>query len=192
MPSTGALFTVDLEHSQAGTMLPEKWRQRYAWHAEDTTDRLLHVLKRNGVRAHFFVLGWLIPQCRSLIYDLKFDGHTIGSHGYWHRRNEKERDLSDLRAREVIGDCVGYRSPHWDTTPRPTPPAGGTYFRVLPVREIVRRVRRSGVFWVHPHDLSKDPSDSYWRHKIFIGDPWKKLERILTEVKWADPSKGSY
>lgn len=186
MPSTGALFTVDLEPAWASTTLPETWGKPNHC-VRDVLQPLLRQLERNKVKGVFYVLGYVAQNYPFITGHITDHGHLIGSHGMWHRHNEREGDSSDQLARKHLGsDIYGYRSPYWDNTRCPGI-SGGTWFRLLPARFIASQVRSSGTLWVHPHDLSRDPQDRYWRHKLFIGNPWEKLEYLLREVDWRDP-----
>src|SRR5262245_5358299 len=49
------------------------------------TDKILAILESAGVRATFFVLGWVADRNPKLIRAIHAAGHEIASHGYWHR-----------------------------------------------------------------------------------------------------------
>ena len=46
----------------------------------------LDLLDRCGVRATFFVVGWVAERHPRLVARIRDAGHEIGSHGQWHRR----------------------------------------------------------------------------------------------------------
>jgi len=88
--------------------------------------RILDVLKKQGVKASFFV-----PAVVALLYPdeqrrVIAEGHEIGIHGWIHERNSElppadERDLQ-MRSSEVLERItgvrpVGVRTPSWDFTP---------------------------------------------------------------------------
>ena len=84
------------------------------------TDRLLDLFARQGVRATFFVLGWVAERFPALVRDIAARGHEIASHGYHHQllytlTPEQFRD--DVRSAKAAlesasgGSVVGYRAP---------------------------------------------------------------------------------
>jgi polysaccharide deacetylase family protein (PEP-CTERM system associated) len=50
------------------------------------TDFILDALRCRGIRATFFILGWIAERHPDLVRDIANDGHEIASHGYAHRR----------------------------------------------------------------------------------------------------------
>lgn len=185
-------FEVHLEDWYHSLVLPEDWRwYTHAYH--EPVDRLFSILDRHKVRATFYVLAPMVEHHKNLLRTIRSEKHLVGSHGYWHRHNEREGDESDKKARKIIGECVGYRSPYWDTTPRPGF-GGGAFFRLLPYPVVRQAVLSSRVFWVHPHDLI-DPDNKHrasstpyltdkcvpLRRKLGLRTAWNKLERLLNE-----------
>ena len=49
------------------------------------TEDLLAILREHGVRATFFVLGYVADHYPTLIERVVAEGHEIGVHGYFHR-----------------------------------------------------------------------------------------------------------
>lgn len=91
------------------------------------TWRILGALRAAGVRATFFVLGWVADRYPDLVRAIAAAGHEIGCHGYWHRliyRQTPEEFRADLRqARDVLQDVTGhpvraYRAPSFSITRR--------------------------------------------------------------------------
>jgi polysaccharide deacetylase family protein (PEP-CTERM system associated) len=89
------------------------------------TQRILDILDRAGVRATFFVLGWVADRQPALVRAIHAAGHEIASHGYWHRliyRQKPEEFRSDLRrSRALLEDVTGapvtaYRAPSFSIT----------------------------------------------------------------------------
>jgi len=81
-------FTVDLEEwfhvcGVGGTLNPENW-DRLPSRVELTTHILLDALARAGVRATFFVVGWIAERYPHLVEAVREAEHEIGSHGYRH------------------------------------------------------------------------------------------------------------
>ncbi len=94
-------------------------------HVADNTYRLLDLLASVGVRATFFVLGWVAERRPDLVKDIRAAGHEIGSHGQWHRliyTQTPEEFRADIRqARNVLQDILGeavtaYRAPSFSVT----------------------------------------------------------------------------
>jgi peptidoglycan-N-acetylglucosamine deacetylase len=88
--------------------------------------RILDVLRRNDVKASFFV-----PAVTALLYPdeqrrVVAEGHEVGVHGWIHERNSvlpprDERDLQ-MRSADVLEQVcgvrpVGIRTPSWDFSP---------------------------------------------------------------------------
>jgi peptidoglycan-N-acetylglucosamine deacetylase len=91
------------------------------------TQALLELLNRCGVRATFFVLGWVAHRYPALVRDIQSAGHEIGSHGYSHRRVYELTSLAfsdDVqRSRMALADAgcpevTGYRAPEWSINGR--------------------------------------------------------------------------
>src|SRR5581483_5357134 len=67
---------------------------------DEPMDKLRALLARKGVRATFFVLGWVAERRPDLVRQLARDGHEIASHGYGHElvtRQDPESFRADLR-----------------------------------------------------------------------------------------------
>lgn len=125
---TNAL-TVDVEdyfqvQAFAGTVPRANWN-RYPLRVEQNTSRLLEMFGQRGIRATFFVLGWVAERCPGLIRQIVWAGHQIGCHGYAHQmicsgsRKEFREDL--LHAKQVLEDLTGvevksYRAPSYSIT----------------------------------------------------------------------------
>jgi polysaccharide deacetylase family protein (PEP-CTERM system associated) len=106
--------------------------ERRDWHrfesrVEASTRRLLELLADAGVRATFFVLGWLADRHPGLVRAIADAGHEVGCHSYWHRlvyTLTPEQFRTDLhRARSAIEDATGtpvtaYRAPSFSITQR--------------------------------------------------------------------------
>lgn len=105
---------------------PESWDGcdlRVAANAE----RILALLDEAGVKATFFVLGWVAERCPELVRRIAVAGHEIASHGHGHRRvgtlsRAEFRDdirrakdcLEDLSGQQVFG----YRAPSYSISRR--------------------------------------------------------------------------
>ena len=119
-------FTVDVEDwfcvaNMESVFPPSSWDEQEL-RIERPVAHLLDLLKKHGVRATFFILGWVAERCPELVRKICDGGHEIGLHGYEHRRvtsmNRKtfEADLSRafdsvLAAGVPRGAIAGYRAP---------------------------------------------------------------------------------
>jgi peptidoglycan-N-acetylglucosamine deacetylase len=124
-------FTVDLEDwfhvcGVGGALASEHW-DRLPSRVELTTNILLETLARTGVRATFFVVGWIADRYPRLIEAVRNAEHEIGSHGYQHERAYDlgpERFVSDLRHSVRALHAVGvprvtlFRAPEWSINDR--------------------------------------------------------------------------
>ena len=109
--------------------------RRAAWEGLDrrvvrNTDRLLDLVAAAGVRATFFVLGWVAFRHPDLIRRIVAGGHELASHGYGHARVVTLPPLAfrkDVRTakrllEEIGGVPVrGYRAPTFSISPGSTP-----------------------------------------------------------------------
>jgi polysaccharide deacetylase family protein (PEP-CTERM system associated) len=89
------------------------------------TTRILDILDERGVKATFFVLGWVAKRRPALIRAIAEAGHEIASHGYNHDliysigRDEFRRDVT--RSKHALEDLTGqrvrgYRAPCFSIT----------------------------------------------------------------------------
>lgn len=109
-----------------GELAPERW-DALPSRVEDTTRRLLDELSTAGVRATFFVLGWVADRHHAVIEDIVRGGHEIGSHGHSHTRVYElgpDRFADDLRRsrtslREAgVAQVTAFRAPEWSINDR--------------------------------------------------------------------------
>ena len=102
----------------------DRW-ERMESRVERQTDFLLELLAERGVRATFFLLGWVVERHPALAGRIASAGHELACHGYAHTmitrqgRGEFERDLE--RAAAVIEEAGGrrvrgYRAPTFSVT----------------------------------------------------------------------------
>ena len=92
---------------------------------ERNTEKILTLLAERGVRATFFVLGWVAERHGGLIRRIASEGHEIASHGYAHEpvtAQTAEQFREDVRKtkrilEDLIGEPVwGYRAPGYSMT----------------------------------------------------------------------------
>lgn len=86
---------------------------------------ILCLLKKYGVHATFFVVGWLAEKHPELVREILKHGHDIGCHSYWHR---KIYDLTPAAFREdtvkakavleriINREITAYRAPSYSIT----------------------------------------------------------------------------
>jgi polysaccharide deacetylase family protein (PEP-CTERM system associated) len=122
-------LTIDVEdyyHVTAfeGQVSRRQWDQ-YPSRVERNTRRLLEVLARHGVRATFFVLGWVGHRFPGLVREIAAAGHEVGCHSYWHRliyRLTPDEFRQDLKQARVVlenalgGPVTAYRAPCYSVT----------------------------------------------------------------------------
>ena len=171
-----------------------KWWQQES-RLREPMQYLLACLEAHRIRGIFYILGDVANCYPSLVKTIVEAGHLLGSHGYYHQHGEQEGDASDRLARETIAQVPScrwttrYRSPYWDSTPRPGA-AGGAFFRLLPYPLFHVELLRSRQFWLHPHDLDPGqprlPGAPWWRY-VGLETAREKLQRVLSEHTWRNP-----
>jgi polysaccharide deacetylase family protein (PEP-CTERM system associated) len=86
------------------------------------TNRLLELFAGAGVRATFFVLGWVAERFPALVREIAAAGHEVASHGYHHQLvfmltpKQFREDVRDAKRtiEDLIGaPVVGYRAPSY-------------------------------------------------------------------------------
>jgi polysaccharide deacetylase family protein (PEP-CTERM system associated) len=116
-PERHHLVTVALEdyfHVGAFNRLIQhgQW-YRFETRVERSTRRTLDLLDEYGIRATFFVLGWIAEHMPEVVREVASRGHEISSKGYYHRSisqmtpGEFRDDLA--RSREVLQRASGQR-----------------------------------------------------------------------------------
>lgn len=96
------------------------------WHqlesrVEINTRKILNILEEHdGVKATFFVLGWIAEQFPQLVLEIKHHGHEIASHGYGHqliyKQTPDEFRIDIAKSKLILESIVqqhilGYRAP---------------------------------------------------------------------------------
>lgn len=127
---TNAL-TIDVEdYFQVGVFqdrLPTAEWDAFAPRVERNLDLCLELIEKRGIKATFFVLGWVAERWPAAIRRLVESGHEVGSHGYGHQPVWKltpEAFREDVhRAQGTIGDAIGaqptsYRAPCFSVVER--------------------------------------------------------------------------
>lgn len=91
----------------------------------ESTRMSLQLLDAAGVKATFFILGWVAERYPDLVAEIAAGGHEVACHSYWHRLvydltpDEFRRDT--IRAVEAIERASGqrplaYRAPSYSIT----------------------------------------------------------------------------
>ena len=121
LPDAISVDVEDYFHAEAfaDRITPESW-QNFPPRVVDNTRRVLDLFSRAGVKATFFILGWVADREPSLVREIVDAGHEVGCHSFWHRRlwrmTPAEFREDTRRALDVIQDAcgrkvVGYRAP---------------------------------------------------------------------------------
>lgn len=122
-------MTVDVEdyfHVQAFA----PYIERAAWdglesRVERNTSRLLGIFDEHGVRATFFVLGWVAERHPGVVRRIAAAGHEVACHGYGHQliytQSPHAFRQETKRAKELLEDLVqqpvrGYRAASYSIT----------------------------------------------------------------------------
>lgn len=108
-------FTVDVEDyyhvaALASAIPRDSWATRES-RVEANTERLLALLGEYGVRATFFVLGWVAERSPGLVRRIAAAGHEVACHGFSHqliyRQTREEFRDETLRAKRHLEDLLG-------------------------------------------------------------------------------------
>jgi polysaccharide deacetylase family protein (PEP-CTERM system associated) len=127
--SACSVMSVDVEdwfqvENLKGVIRRDSWDSREL-RVERNTDRILELMSGKGVRATFFVLGWVAEACPALVRRISDSGHEVASHGYGHELvyklspEEFQRDVErSVRVLEdITGKAVlGFRAPSFSIT----------------------------------------------------------------------------
>ena len=122
-------LTIDVEDYFQVTaferVVSRKGWETYPLRVEDNTSRVLDLLESHGVKATFFILGWIAERVPRLVKKIEARGHEIACHGYGHEliygigpkrfRDDVRRAKAILEG--VTGKAVsGYRAPSYSVT----------------------------------------------------------------------------
>lgn len=123
VPAAPNAMSVDVEDyyqvsAFAHRVRPADW-PRYEPRVARNTFRLLALFEDAGVRATFFVLGWVAERNPGLVREIAAAGHEVACHGYSHeliyRQTPAQFRRETRRARDVLEDqvqapVIGYRA----------------------------------------------------------------------------------
>lgn len=150
-------MTVDVEdYFQVSAF--ERYISRDDWErlpcrVETNTNKVLDIFSENGVKATFFMLGWVAERYPSLVRRIVNEGHELASHGYEHVRvttqqpAEFRNDITRTKSLlEDMGGCQvkGYRAASYSI--------GATNLWALDELQQAGYVYSSSIYPIH-HDL---------------------------------------
>jgi polysaccharide deacetylase family protein (PEP-CTERM system associated) len=122
-------LTIDVEdYFQVSAF--ERYVDRSQWdnyplRVVENTGRVLDLLESFGLKATFFILGWVAQRCPALVRRIQEGGHEIACHGYGHELVYSigpERFREDIRRSKALleDQCgvqvSGYRAPSYSIT----------------------------------------------------------------------------
>lgn len=122
-------MTVDVEdyyHVSAfeSIISPANWEQ-WPSRVSLNTERLLKLFDDSGIKATFFVLGWVAEKFPSLIREINQQGHEIASHGYSHQLiynqtpelfRDETAQSKDILENLIQKPVIGYRAASYSIT----------------------------------------------------------------------------
>lgn len=122
-------MTIDVEDyfhvsAFAAHVRPSEW-DGYECRVEANTEKLLDVFDTGGIKATFFVLGWVAERYPALVKGIAARGHEIACHGYSHRlvydQSPAEFRAETELSKRVLEDLVqmpvqGYRAASYSIT----------------------------------------------------------------------------
>ena len=88
---------------------------------EELTHWILNTLDEFGIKATFFCIGNNAEKMPKIVDEIREKGHTVGIHGYEHRRGlykNSEVFFSDIEKSKNIIKSNLFRPPHGNITPR--------------------------------------------------------------------------
>jgi polysaccharide deacetylase family protein (PEP-CTERM system associated) len=109
-----------------GIVPRDQW-DRQESRVQANVERLLRIFDEAGVRATFFVLGWVGERLPGMVRRIASLGHEVASHGYAHRLvydGTPDAFREDIkRAKDILESTVGvpvlgYRAPSYSITRR--------------------------------------------------------------------------
>jgi polysaccharide deacetylase family protein (PEP-CTERM system associated) len=124
--SNRVLLTVGVEdYYQVGSfsgLIQKRHWYRFENRIARNTRKTLDLFEQFGVRATFFVLGWVADAMPEVVREIAARGHEVASGGYWHRtiRQMSPAEFRDdlQRSREALERAagtriLGHRVPHF-------------------------------------------------------------------------------
>jgi hypothetical protein len=130
---------------------------------------LMYKCQEYEIRPTFYILEDFDKEFPEFKKVLEAAHYEVKSHGVHHYYDEKAD-----------------RSPYFNQEGQPGA-CGGFYFRFLPLWIIKKEIARTGLFYIHPHDLDEThPRLSnpllHWKRHVGLKSAKAKLEKLLQEV----------
>lgn len=124
------------------------------------TKRILKTLKKNKVKALFFVTRPYIIENPGIVKQMKREGHLVGNHTSTHPRMAK---LSVKRIRKEIRDCekAMKKRTGYEMDPYLRPPEGNFSIRSV---KVAQRMGYATIFWslaYYDYDTAHQPGADY-------------------------------
>lgn len=144
---------------------PATW-DRFPLRVERNTYRLLDLFTERGVRATFFVLGWVAERCPGLVRAIADQGHEVACHGYSHQLIYEQTPavfrVETMRAKACLEDQVqrpvlGYRAASYSIIKRS--------LWALDILAELGFAYDSSIFPVH-HDRYGIPGSPRWPYRL--------------------------
>ena len=163
-------LTIDVEDyyhvSAFESVIPVDAWEGYESRVERNTMRFLEIFDAHGVKATFFVLGWVAERHPELVRTLAAQGHEVASHGYSHRRIYTQTPevfrAETRRSKQLLEDCIGrpirgYRAATYSITRQ--------NLWALDILEEAGFAYDSSIFPIH-HDLYGIPDYPRFCHRL--------------------------
>lgn len=122
-------MTVDVEDyfhvSALAEVISRRDWDKMEFRAERSTDRLLDLFAERGIRATFFVLGWVAQRSPALVKRIHAAGHEVACHGLTHELvyrqtpevfREETRTSKTLLEDLIGAPVLGYRAASYSIT----------------------------------------------------------------------------
>lgn len=120
-------MTVDVEdYFHAEALLSVRGDAGLPVRFEASTNRLLDLFAKHGIKATFFTLGWVAEKAPGLVRRIVDEGHELAAHGFSHTRitdqSQQEFRLDIRQAKDVLEQAAGvavrgYRAPTFSVGP---------------------------------------------------------------------------
>lgn len=119
------ILTIDMEDWYQGIEIDFNEWPKYEDRIERSIYKLLDILHEEGIKATFFVLGYVADKLPRIVREVAANGHEVGTHGYGHGLVYKmtpAQFATDLKKsidciEQSIGCAVkGYRAPYFSIT----------------------------------------------------------------------------
>jgi polysaccharide deacetylase family protein (PEP-CTERM system associated) len=181
-------LTVDVEDwyhvsAFADRIDPADW-DSYAPRVCENTHRLLALFARHGVKATFFVLGWVAERQPALVREIASTGHEVACHGWSHQLvYSQDRDVfreETLRSKALLEDLLGapvagYRAASYSVT--------ADSLWALDVLAEAGFEYDSSIFPVR-HDRYGIPNSERWPHVMKTPSGAALVEFPLSTARW--------